>query len=487
MSTKRYELYKVSGVEWLGNVPSHWRVDRLKASIHTCRNGIWGEEALGDENDIPCVRVADFDRRRLRVELSEPTIRNVTEKERIGRVLRQGDLLLEKSGGGENQPVGCVVLYDDARPAVCSNFVARMVSATGQDSSYWRYVHAAAYAIRLTVGSINQTSGIQNLDQARYFNEYAVFPPQPEQAAIAAFLDRETGKIDALVEEQRCLIELLKEKRKAVISRAVTKGLNPNAPMKDSAVEWLGTVPAHWSVTKLKHLVIESVAGPYGASLTKDMYTASGYRVYGQQQVIPDDFEVGDYFISEEKFEEMRRYSVFEGDVLVSVMGTIGKVAVVPGDAQPGIINPRLVRYRCSDRIRARFLQRVLLSQKHQDHLLFEAKGTTMDGLNMSTLGNVPVLVPPIAEQASILESLADAIREIDELVAAADHAADLLRERRAALISAAVTGKIDVRDSTDLLTAWAETKADIAAGRFVSESAKAHVARDRAMAKRDD
>ena len=165
MSAIRYEHYKDSRVEWLGNVPSHWRVDRLKASIDTCRNGIWGEEALGDENDIPCVRVADFDRRRLRVELSDPTVRNVTEKERVGRVLRKGDLLLEKSGGGENQPVGCVVLYDDARPAVCSNFVARMVSAIGQDSSYWRYVHSAAYAIRLTVGSINQASGIQNLGQ----------------------------------------------------------------------------------------------------------------------------------------------------------------------------------------------------------------------------------------------------------------------------------------------------------------------------------
>jgi hypothetical protein len=168
------------------------------------------------------------------------------------------------------------------------------------------------------------------------------------------------------------------------LSQAVTKGLNPNVPMKDSGVEWLGKVPAHWGMTKLKHLVAESVAGPYGASLTKDMYTSSGYRVYGQQQVIPDDFTVGDYYISEAKFDEMRRYSVYKGDVLVSVMGTIGKVAVVPGDVEPGIINPRLVRYRCSECIRPRYLQRVLLSQKHQEHLLFEAKGTTMDGLNIA-------------------------------------------------------------------------------------------------------
>ena len=172
------------------------------------------------------------------------------KKERSTRLLSKGDLLLEKSGGGETQPVGCVVIYNDDRPAVCSNFVARMQLAPGMNSSYWRYVHAAAYAIRLTTGSINQTSGIQNLDADRYFNERAAFPTLPEQQAIATFLDIETAKIDGLMAEQRALVALLKEKRQAVISHAVTKGLNPAAPMKDSGVTWLGEVPGHWEVKK---------------------------------------------------------------------------------------------------------------------------------------------------------------------------------------------------------------------------------------------
>ena len=138
----------------------------------------------------------------------------------------------------------------------------------GQNSGYWKYAHAAAYALRITVRSIKQTSGIQNLDQSQYFEERAPFPPLPEQTAITTFLDRETGKIDVLVEEQRRLIALLKEKRQAVISHAVTKGLNPNAPMKDSGIEWLGKVPTHWevsplkrqwSVTDCKHLTAEFV------------------------------------------------------------------------------------------------------------------------------------------------------------------------------------------------------------------------------------
>ena len=225
MNFPRYPSYKDSGVEWLGAVPEHWRIDRIKRSTISSKNGVWGDEAKQDENDMPCVRVADFDRQALRVELDEPTLRNIVDSERVGRVLVRGDLLLEKSGGGEGQPVGCVVLYDDPRPAVCSNFVARVQTAPGMGSSFWRYVHAAAYAVRLNTRSIKQTSGIQNLDASQYFDERAGFPSIPEQTQIAAFLDRETAKIHALVAEQRRLMELLKEKRQAVISHAVTKGL----------------------------------------------------------------------------------------------------------------------------------------------------------------------------------------------------------------------------------------------------------------------
>ena len=442
MSGTRYEQYKESGVEWLGRVPSHWRVDRLKASVDACRNGIWGEEAQDDGNDIPCVRVADFDRRKLRVELVEPTIRNVTEKERIGRVLRRGDLLLEKSGGGENQPVGCVVLYDDPRPAVCSNFVARMVSAPGQDSSYWRYVHAAAYAIRLTVGSINQTSGIQNLDQARYFNEYAVFPPQPEQAAIAAFLDLETDKIDALVEEQRRLIELLKEKRQAVISQAVTKGLNQNAPMKDSGVEWLGKMPAHWGIVALKRL--GSIR--YGIG-EPPKYQAEGVPLIRATNVHAGKlFEDGLVFVDPNDIPSQRIVWLAAGDIIVVRSGAYtGDSAIIP-EAYGRCIAGFDMVVRCSNVI-PQFLQLALLSSYLKffqiDLLKLRA---AQPHLNAEELGACLVVLPPAAEQTDIVRFLEDQLSRIDALNAEAEAAVGLLRERRSALISAAVTGKIDVR-----------------------------------------
>jgi len=446
MTTARYSAYKPSGFEWLGDVPSHWRIDRLKSSITLCRNGIWGEEPQGDENDIPCVRVADFDRQRLRVELAEPTIRNVTDKERTGRLLSKGELLLEKSGGGENQPVGCVVLYDDARPAVCSNFVARVVPAPGQNSSYWRYVHAAAYAVRLTVGSINQTSGIQNLDQARYFNEYVAFPPPAEQSAIAAFLDSETAKIHALVEEQKRLIELLKEKRQAVISQAVTKGLDPNVPMKDSGVAWLGEVPAHWKVSSIKHIVATPVTdGPHETPNFPD----EGIPFVSAEAVSSGElgFEKKRGYIS---VEDHQRYSLkyrpLRGDIFMIKSGaTTGVTAIVETDDEFNIWSPLAV-IRCDETCDPYFVLNFMRSRNFLEAVTLGWSFGTQQNIGMGVIENLSVTVPPLEEQREIAKALEVEMMNLDALAEEARLAISLLVERRSALISAAVTGKIDVR-----------------------------------------
>jgi type I restriction enzyme, S subunit len=443
MSFPKYPAYKDSGVQWLGEVPAHWRVDRLKASMTSCKNGIWGGEALGDENDIPCVRVADFDRQRLRVELDNPTLRKVTEKERLGRLLRKGDLLLEKSGGGETQPVGCVVLYDDEHSAVCSNFVARVQLAPGMNPSYWRYVHAAAYAIRLTTGSINQTSGIQNLDQDRYFNERAAYPTVKEQQAIAAFLDRETAKIDALVAEQEKLVALLKEKRQSVISHAVTKGLDPSVPMKDSGVAWLGQVPAHWSLSALKRL---SPAITVGIVVNPSNFvTNEGFPfIYG-----------GDISEGKISHESSRRISqkdsnchektrLLEGDLLTVRVGAPGVTAVVTAECQGG--NCASVMHIRRGSFNSQWLCFLMNSRVIRYQVEGVQYGAAQEQFNISHAVDFTVPTPSITEQTAIADSLKSETSKLDTLTAEAQSAITLLQERRTALISAAVTGQIDVR-----------------------------------------
>ena len=249
-----YPEYRDSGVEWLGEIPAHWEVNRQRLTVTGCQNGVWGEEPDGLRDTI-CVRVADFDRIEFRVSLDNPTLRSIDPSAAETRRLEHEDLLLEKSGGGERQPVGAVIIYDHGEPAVCSNFVARMPVADGYHPRFLTYLHAALYAARINTRSIKQSTGIQNLDSASYLNERVGLPNEQEQGAIADFLDRETAEIDALVARKERLIELLQEKRTALITRAVTRGLDPNVPMKDSGIKWLGEIPAHWDVKRLHHLL----------------------------------------------------------------------------------------------------------------------------------------------------------------------------------------------------------------------------------------
>jgi type I restriction enzyme S subunit len=184
--------------------------------------GVWGEEADDGANDIVCVRVADFDRRKARVTTEKLTTRSVPPDQRLKRELRRGDVLLERSGGGDNQPVGYAVLFDHVFEAVCSNFVSRLRVVSNADPRFVTYVLGAAYSGRINVKSIKQTTGIQNLDYRRYMNERWVFPDLKEQDAIANYLDSQTAKIDVVCDKLGQQLDKLAEYRQALITAAVT-------------------------------------------------------------------------------------------------------------------------------------------------------------------------------------------------------------------------------------------------------------------------
>lgn len=453
MSFPRYPEYKESGVEWLGQVPRHWRIDRLKRSVKSCRNGIWGNDPTGDEDDLPCIRVADFDRVRLRAVLDQPTVRGISAQEREGRVLNRGDLLLEKSGGGELQPVGCVVLYDDDRPAVCSNFVARMQTSTDSNSSFLRYLHAGVYAARLNTRSIKQTSGIQNLDQQQYLDERAAFPNLDEQGTISDFLDRETAKVDALIAEQERLIVLLKEKRQAAISHAVTSGIDPSVSTVPSGVEFIGQLPAHWAVSKLKW---QLASIEQGWSPQCESYPVTSNQEWGVLKV--GCVNGGIFNPLENKalptyMSGIPDLSLRANDLLISRANTrelVGSAAVVERDFPNLMLCDKLYRLRFSSGAVAEFVALVLQAGPAREQIELGASGASASMVNIaqSTILEMQLAIPPRAEQLAIV----DQVRRWDaanaDLVNEARKAIALLQERRAALISAAVTGQIDVRES---------------------------------------
>jgi type I restriction enzyme S subunit len=267
-------------------------------------------------------------------------------------------------------------------------------------------------------------------------------PPPAEQRAIAAFLDRECGKMDALVAEQERLIALLKEKRQAVISHAVTKGLDPNAPMKDSGIPWLGQVPAHWEVMPLKR----------AARLCTE-------------RAVSCDFPVGLEHVESWTGRLIEAEADFEGE----------GVAFCPGDILFGKLRPYLAKAWLADRsgeavgdfhvIRPLppheppFLHRVLLSQEAISLIAGSTYGAKMPRASWDFIGSLSIPLPPPAEQRAIAAFLDRECQKLGTLTTEAERAIALLKERRAALISAAVTGKIDVRG----LAAPAETEATAA------------------------
>jgi len=200
------------------------------------------------------------------------TRRKVSDSEFQSRKLSSGDLLLEKSGGGDNQLVGQVVLFEYDIPAVCSNFLARLKVADDFDSSFLNYVHASFYALKINYKHIKQTTGIQNIDGNSYLSELFAHPDLTEQKRVVEFLDRTTTDIDRAISQKQRLIELLQEQKAIVINQAVTKGLNPKVPMRDSRIEWLGEIPKHWIVGKLKYFLKSLDYGLSESALSEGEY-----------------------------------------------------------------------------------------------------------------------------------------------------------------------------------------------------------------------
>ncbi len=433
-----------SGVPWLGSVPCTWAIKRLRRTIKFSRIGTWGAEPDGI-NDIACVRVADFDRLGFRIATDVPTYRAVEESDRRGRVLSNGDLLLEKSGGGELQPVGAVARFESSQIAVCSNFLAKITCSTDCDSRFITYVHAHLYSGRVNVRSIKQTTGIQNLDSFSYFSEMVAVPPLEEQRSIASFLDCEATRIDRLIAEKTRLLDLLTEKRSAVITLAVTRGLNPNG--ETAACDLLGTdlIPTHWQIKQLGH--ISKIGNGSTPDRENPDYWEGGEHPWLNSSVVnlAGVYDASDH-VTALATRECHLPLVPPGSVLVGITGegrTRGMATLLHFSAtinqHLAFLTPR------PEVVDGRFLRWTLHSFYQALRLTSDGAGSTKGAITCHQLAHFKVPLPPLKEQHAICDHLESALPILDRLKHTVHEAIDLLREYRSALITAAVTGRIKV------------------------------------------
>lgn len=439
MSFPAYPSYRDSGIEWLAEVPSHWVVHRLSYSFRTISSGTTppsdrSELYGGDVNWVTTGELRE-------VAISE-TAKTVTSEALDAlptlKVYPPGTLLIAMYGATIGR-LGWL-----AAPAATNQACCALADPIGIDPRFGFFVLAAAKESLILLSS---GGGQPNINQEKIRAFPIPLPPLTEQTAIAAFLDRETAKVDALVEEQRRLIELLKEKRQAVISHAVTKGLDPTVAMKDSGVEWLGEVPAHWAVKPLKYLAAFRSGGTPSKD-NRDFW--NGEVPWASAKDLKRDFLIDTVdHLTHTAIEQGAATLVPAGSVLVLVRGMmLARTFPVCESGVPMTINQDLKALLPASGVNGSYLAWLLRGTATETLNRLDEAGHGTKALRMEAWVSMQLPMPAEDEQGVIVAYLERAVGAIDALCDQATAATLLLQERRAALISAAVTGKIDVRNS---------------------------------------
>lgn len=443
---KTYDDYRPSGVQWIGKIPSHWEVLKTKficSSIYaggtpsTTRPEYWN-------GDIPWVASgACHD-----CEISEGSkfITEIGLMQSSTKMIPANTALVAMTG------------------ATCANTGYLKINACANqsvtayinipdfcDSRYLWYVLQSAREELLTYKTGGAQGGINVKDCA---NIKVCLPPLAEQEAIAKYLDYKAVQVDSIIDNNQHQIALLEELKSSVISHAVTRGINPDAPLKPSGIDWLGDIPQHWVIERLKFLCRKEKynmkTGPFGTQLKGDDLKDEGdVRVYNQRNVIDKQFEEVKFYVTQKKADSLKSFYTKPGDILITARGTIGKAAVLSDKYEMGILHPCLIAIRTDDEIIDKnfLLYYFNYFEGFKTNIMLESNATTIEVIYTETLKNIFIAVPPIDEQQAIVTYLDQRIAKIDAQITKIQMQNQLLQEYKSSLINEVVTGKRKVID----------------------------------------
>ena len=449
-----YPKYKQSGVEWLGEVPAHWEVRTLTSIANEITTGPFGSQLHASEyveDGIPVVNPAHIVAGYIRPDILS-SVDDATALRLERHRLKQHDVIVGRRG-----EIGrCAVVGRQEDGWLCGTG-ALVVRLHNSDPRYILAVFSGAgFREVLSLNAVGTT--MLNLNPMIVGRMLSPVPPLPEQRAIADFLHRETSRLDTLVAKKRTLIERLREKRTALISRAVTRGLPPDAAcaagldahpkLKPSGIGWFGDVPAHWDTLRLGYVVEKVGSGktPRGGA---EIYQPKGILLIRSQNVHGTGLRLADaVFIDETVDEEMAGSRVQPRDILLNITGaSIGRCCIAPTDLPSANVNQHV----CIVRVRqatasSRFIQSAISSQPLQEQIFSFENGSSREGLNFQQVRGLLLAIPSVLEQRAIAGFLDRETAKIDSVVAKTEAAIERLHEYRTALITAAVTGKVDIR-----------------------------------------
>ena len=446
---KQYGEYKDSGIQWIGKIPSHWHAKKIKFSCNVT-DGTHFSPPTREKGKL-YITVSNVHDDIIDVEnanrISEDDFLNLVKQ---GCQPQCGDVLLAKDG-----TVGRTAIVKDNDYVVLSS-LGILHPLKGMTSEYLKYSLDSSY-LQEQMNAAMAGSALRRITINKISEFISIIPPVAEQQSIASYLDYKVGQIDAQIDaaikEKELLLNDLKTYRSAIISEAVTKGLDKNAEMKDSSVEWIGKIPKTWKVLKIKQILdytsVPLRVGPFGSSLSGNDFKSKGYWVYNQRVVLDNNFETNDTFISQEKYDELCSFQVMSGDILLTTRGTIGKVAVVPKSHKEGVLHPCLIKFRVDERV----MNKAFLKYYFNDtdfvlnQVKYNSNSTTIDVIYSYTLKELIITVPPIGEQTKIVSYLDKKISVMDKVLSFIKDDLDDLTSYKSSLITEAVTGKVDLRN----------------------------------------
>lgn len=447
MSLPKYPAYKDSGVSWLGEVPAHWEIAPIKRAVCSFEQG-WSPQCENFAAEsasewgvlkVGCVNGGVFrstENKKLPDELS-PLIQYS---------LKKGDLLISRANTRELVGSAAVVPRDFDNLLLCDKLYRARTNLGYAFVAYLAlFLGTPEARSQIELAATGASSSMLNIGQAAILDLPIPRFEQTEMNAILAFLDRETAKIDALIAEQEKLIALLAEKRQATISRAVTRGLDPNVPLKDSGVPWLGKVPAHWEVAALKRFWAVTDCKHVTAEFVETGFPLASIREVQSRYVDLREAKQTSQHFYDLLIEGGRKPQA--GDLIFSRNATVGEVSQVTDEHPQFALGQDVCLLRKKESSHSSdFLQAVIQSRVVVEQLGNIMVGSTFKRVNVEDIRGLVIAMPPSNEQEDIAIFIEREVKRLENLNQSSCLAIELLKERRAALISAAVTGKIDVR-----------------------------------------
>lgn len=457
MKFPAYSRYKPSGVEWLGDVPEHWELKKLKFVTKTITGGVWGEDPDAENQGVPVATTANIGRQG-ELDVNGMNRRVLSLEERQKGKCAPGDTIVVKSSGSATNVISGKAGYvkPEHGELFFSNFTMRVRPRMQEAHPKFAWYFLISEIVQSQVRLMVSTTTYPNLQVPEYLS--CLYPKAPllEQRAIADFLDARTAKLDTLVAKKRALIERLKEKRTALISHTVTRGLPPDAArpagldprpkLKASGIEWLGNVPEHWKVKPMKFISrIGNGSTPNRENV--DYWWDGTYPWLNSSVVKEEEVSEASDFVTALALRECHLPKIVPPAVLVGITGqgkTRGMATILTIEATT---NQHLAYLKpLSSDLDVRYLRRTLDHAYRYLRSESEGGGSTKGAITCEQLANLTLAIPPPSEQRAIADYLDQEAAKIDQMVAKVEAAIERLQEYRTALITAAVTGKIDVR-----------------------------------------